>query len=188
MNDNRTGKMIKELRKKAQLTQRDLADRVGVSYKTISKWETGKGLPDISLIDPLSKTLKVCINELILGEYRTNHNMGSNMLKSKFAVCPACGNIIHTMGENNLSCCGIHLPILEAKPENEQHSIHYQLMENEIFISIDHFMTKEHYISFIAYITNDRCELQKLYPEQNAETRFFIEGKEYYMLIATKMV
>lgn len=51
------------------------------------------------------------------------------------------------------------------------------MLENEYFISINHPMTKEHYISFIAYLTNDRCEVVKLYPEQNAEVRFFNRGK-----------
>ena len=73
------------------LTQLELANIIGVSDKTISKWETGKGLPDISLIEPLSKALKVSIIELMSGECITNHNRVSNMLKSKFSVCPICG-------------------------------------------------------------------------------------------------
>ena len=177
MNNYITGKIIKELREKQQLTQMELADIINVSDKTISKWETGKGLPDITLIEPLSKALKVSVIELMKGEYITNQNKSSNMLKSNFSVCPICGNIIHTMGENINSCCGINLPILEAEPENEQHTINCEIIENEYFISINHDMTKEHYISFIAYVTNDRCEIQKLYPEQNAEARFLKRGK-----------
>ena len=92
-------------------------------------------------------------------------------------VCPICGNIIHTMGENINSCCGISLPILEAENENKKHIINCKIIENEYYISIEHDMTKEHYISFIAYITNDRCEIVKLYPEQNAEARFLKRGK-----------
>ena len=99
------------------------------------------------------------------------------MLKSNFSVCPICANIIYSMGENINSCCGINLPILEAEPENEKHIINCEIIENEYFISIKHDMTKEHYISFIAYITNDRCEIVKLYPEQNAEARFLRRGK-----------
>lgn len=177
MNNYITGKIIKELREKEELTQLELADIIGVSDKAISKWETGKGLPDITLIEPLSKALKVSIIELMNGEYIINQNKSSNMLKSKFSVCPICGNIIYTMGENINSCCGINLPILEAESENEKHIINCKIIENEYYISIEHDMTKEHYISFIAYITNDRCEIVKLYPEQNAEARFLKRGK-----------
>lgn len=177
MNNYITGKIIKELREKQNLTQIEFANIIGVSDKTISKWETGKGLPDISLIEPLAKALKVSIIELMNGEYITNKNKSSNMLKSNFSVCPICGNIIYTIGENINSCCGISLPILQSELENENHIINCDVIEDEYFISLKHEMTKKHYISFIAYITNDRCELVKLYPEQNAEVRFLKRGK-----------
>jgi DNA-binding XRE family transcriptional regulator/desulfoferrodoxin (superoxide reductase-like protein) len=174
MNNYITGKIIKELREKQGLTQLELADIINVSDKAVSKWETGKGLPDITLIEPLAKALKVSVIELMNGEYITNKNKSSNMLKSKFSVCPVCGNIIHTMGENINSCCGINLPILEAE---EGDNINCEMVENEIFVSLNHEMSKEHYISFIAYVANDRCEIVKLYPEQNAEARFLRRGK-----------
>ena len=177
MNNYITGKIIKELRERKQLTQVELADIIGVSDKTISKWETGKGLPDISLIEPLAKALEVSIIELMNGEYITNQNKAGNMLKSNFSVCPICGNIIHTMGENINSCCGINLPILEAELENEKHTINCETIENEYYISLEHEMTKDHYISFITYVTNNRCEIVKLYPEQNVEARFLKRGK-----------
>ena len=177
MNNYITGKIIKELREKEHLTQIELANIINVSDKAISKWETGKGLPDISLIEPLSKALKVSVIELMNGEYIINQNKSSNMIKSKFSVCPICSNIIHTMGENVNSCCGIHLPILEAEPENEEHTINCEIDQNEYYIWISHEMSKEHYISFISYVTCSRCEVQKLYPEQNAEARFLRRGK-----------
>ena len=176
MNNYVTGKIIKELRKKEQITQMELANMIGVSDKAISKWETGKGLPDISLIEPLGKALEVSIIELMNGEYITNRNKAGNMLKSNFSVCPICGNIIHTMGENINSCCGINLPILEAELENEKHTINCETIENEYYIWLEHEMTKDYYISFIAYVTNNRCEIVKLYPEQNVEARFLKRG------------
>ena len=177
MNNYITGKIIKELREKEQLTQMDLAEKLGVTDKAISKWETGKGLPDITLIEPLSKALKVSVIELMNGEHIANHNKVGNMLKSNFSVCPICGNVIYTIGENVNTCCGISLPHIEAELENNKHMIDCKMIENEYYISINHNMTKDHYISFIAYTTNDRCEIVKLYPEQNAETRFFYRGK-----------
>lgn len=186
MNNYITGKIIKELREKQQLTQQELANIINVSDKTISKWETGKGLPDITLIEPLSKALKVSVIELMNGEHIMNHNKSSNMSKSRFSVCPICGNIIHSMGENINSCCGINLPILEAELENEKHIINCEIVENEYYTSIEHDMTKEHYISFISYVTNDRCEIVKLYPEQNAEARFLKRGKGIIYIYCNK--
>lgn len=177
MNNYVTGKIIKDLREKQNLTQSKLAEDISVSDKTISKWETGKGLPDISLLEPLSNALGVSVIELMNGEQIINKNKSSNIMNSKFYVCPICGNIIHSMGENLISCCGVTLPTIEAEMEDEKHEINYEIIENEIFVSLKHSMSKEHYISFIAYLTNDRCELVKLYPEQNAETRFFYKGK-----------
>ena len=177
MNSYISGKIIKKLREKENLTQNELAKIINVSDKTISKWETEKGMPDISLIKPLAKALKVSVIELMNGEYIINNNKSSNMLKSSFCVCPICGNIIHTMGENINSCCGINLPMLEAEEENKEHIINCETIENEYYIFLDHDMTKEHFISFIAYVTNDRCEMVKLYPEQNAEARFLKRGK-----------
>ncbi len=177
MNNYITGKIIKELREKQSLTQSELAQKISVSDKTISKWETGKGLPDISLIEPLSKALNVSVIELMNGEYIVNNNKSCNMLKSGFSVCPVCGNVIYSIGKNLNSCCGINLPILEAEDENEKHIINSEIIENEYHIFLEHEMTKQHYISFIAYITYDRCELVKLYPEQNAEALFFYRGE-----------
>ena len=93
------------------------------------------------------------------------------MLRSKFYVCPICGNVIHSTGEGCFSCCGINLPMAEAEEPDEKHMIKAERMENDWYISVDHPMTKEHYISFIAYITSSKTQLVKLYPEQNAETR-----------------
>lgn len=176
MNNYITGKIIQELREKSNLTQAELAHKLNVSDKTISKWETGKGLPDISLIEPLSEALQISVIELMNGEYITNRNKAGNMLKSHFSVCPICGNIIHSMGENINSCCGVTLPILDGEKENQDHSITIDSVENEFYVSMNHEMSKQHYISFIAYVTYDRCEIVKIYPEQDANARFFKRG------------
>ena len=67
MNQYVTGAVIKELREKNNVTQLQLADKLGVSDKTISKWETGKGYPDITLLDPIANALSVSVAELISG-------------------------------------------------------------------------------------------------------------------------
>ena len=175
------GNSLFHARKKRGLSQEDVAEKLGVSRQTISKWETGRGLPDISLIEPLSLALDISVPELLSGQTITNENTSSNILRSKFYVCPICGNIIHTTGEAVISCCGVSLPVLEAEDPDDKHIFEPQYIEDEIFVSINHSMTREHHISFIAYITQDRTDLVKLYPEGNAETRFFNRGSGYIL-------
>lgn len=172
MNNYVTGNLIKELRKKKQMTQVELANKLLVSEKTISKWETGRGLPDISLIEPLSRALDVSILELFNGEQIINQNKSANILKTKFYVCPVCGNIINTTGDVFVSCCGISLIPLE--PTDGPAKI--EIINDEYFVEIDSKMTKDDYISFIAYVTIDEIEIKKLYPEQAARATFFRKG------------
>ena len=179
MNTYVTGTTIKQLREKRNMTQADLAERIGVSSKTISKWETAKGLPDISLLQPLSQALGISVIELMNGEHIINKNISANMLRSKFYVCPICGNAIHTLGNAVVSCCGITLPALEAEDTDEYHTITVQNVEDEHFLTVCHPMTKQHYISFVAFVTSDRFQMVKLYPESNAQTRLQLRGMGY---------
>lgn len=176
MNNYITGTAIRTLREKNKMTQQQLAEKLCVSDKTISKWETGKGLPDISLIEPLANVLKVSIPELLSGEQIINENRSANLLKSNLYVCPICGNIFHSTGEAMISCCGVTLPPLEVEEDDEEHQINCEKIEDEYFISMNHPMTKEHYISFVAYCIGNRFEYVKLYPEGNIEVRFFGRG------------
>ena len=172
-----TGQTIKNLREKKGFTQAELADKLGVTDKAISKWETAKGLPDITLIEPLAKALSVSVMELMTGNAVVNKNISSNILRSKFYVCPLCGNIIRTTGNAVISCCGITLPPLEAEDTDDGHSITIETVEDEKFITVNHDMTKEHFISFVAYLTLDRVQFVKFYPEGNAETRLNFRGR-----------
>lgn len=186
MNTYVTGATIKSLREAKGLTQLQLAETIGVSSKTVSKWETAKGLPDISLVEPLSQALGVSIMELMSGETIINKNISSNILFSKFYVCPICGNVIHTTGEAVISCCGITLPPLEAEEIDDSHTITIENVEDEKFITVNHEMTKNHNISFIAYVTSDKIHFVKLYPEGNAETRIQFRGKGYLYIYCNK--
>ena len=177
MNNYVTGATIKQLRESRNLTQAELAEKIGVSSKTVSKWETAKGLPDISLLQPLAQALGISVIELMNGEQITNRNVSSNMLKTKFYVCPVCGNILHSMGDAVVSCCGITLPALEAEDADDTHSITIEKVEDEHFIVVPHPMTKQHFISFVAFVTADRLQMVKFYPEGNAETRLQLRGR-----------
>lgn len=68
MNQDKIGVFISELRKEQGLTQKELADKIGVSDKTISKWETCRGIPDMTYIESLCTSLGITMNELISGE------------------------------------------------------------------------------------------------------------------------
>lgn len=172
-----TGSTIKSLREKKSITQTQLAHMLGVSDKAVSKWETAKGLPDISLLEPLANALGVSVIELMSGQRVINRNVSSNILRSRFYVCPLCGNTVRSMGDAVISCCGIALPPLEAEEADENHSITIEKVEDEHFITVNHSMTKEHYISFIAYLTTDRVQFVKFYPEGNADTRMQLRGR-----------
>ena len=171
-----TGQTIKNLREKKGLTQAELADQLGVSSKAVSKWETAKGLPDITLIETIANALSVSVMELMTGNAVVNKNISSNILRSKFYVCPLCGNIIRAVGDAVISCCGITLPPLEAEDPDSEHDLTIEKVEDEYFITIHHHMSKEHFISFVAHLTSDRVQFVKFYPEGNAETRLSLRG------------
>lgn len=186
MNTYITGQTIKKLREAKTLTQTQLAEQIGVSCKAVSKWETGKGLPDITLIEPLSKALGVSVMELMSGDTVINKNLSSNIKFSKFYVCPVCGNVIHSTGETVVSCCGIVLPPLEAEDFDEAHAVRIENVEDEKFITVSHDMTKSHFISFMAYVTTDRMQFIKLYPEGNAEARMQFRGRGFLYIYCNK--
>ncbi len=181
-----TGATVRRLREAKGITQTQLAELIGVGCKAVSKWETGKGLPDITLIEPLSNALGVSVMELMSGETIINKNVSSNMLRSVFYVCPMCGNIIRTTGEALISCCGITLPPLEAEDVDESHGVRLEKVEDEYFVTVNHEMTKTHYISFIAFITTDRIQFIKFYPEGNAETRLNLRGRGFIYIYCNK--
>ncbi len=186
MNTYVTGSAIKRLREEKGITQAELAAILGVTDKAVSKWETGKGLPDISLVTPLASALGISLMELMSGDTVTNKNISSNILRSKFYVCPVCGNIIRAVGNAVISCCGITLPSLEAEEIDATHETIIESVEDEHFITVKHDMTKTHFISFIAFLSSDRVQFVKLYPEGNAETRLSLRGGGYLYIYCNK--
>ncbi|MCI7095679.1 MAG: helix-turn-helix domain-containing protein [Clostridiales bacterium] len=176
MNTYVTGNTIRKLRENKHLTQSELGERIGVSDKAVSKWETGKGLPDLTLIQPLAQALDVSVIELMNGEQIINRNRSCNVIRSRLYVCPICGNVIHCTGDAVVSCCGVTLPPLDAEDPDAEHTLLIQRVEDAHFLTISHPMTKTHYISFMAFASSDRFQLVKLYPEGNAEARMQLHG------------
>ena len=172
MNQYVTGAVIRKLREQKNMTQAELAEVLQVSDKAISKWENGHGYPDITLLEPLAAALGISVLELLSGENIQNTNRCANMLRSLWYVCPVCQNVIHSTGQAMVSCCGIALPPMEAEPVDDDHIIRTEVVEDEYYVTMDHPMTKEHYISFLAAVSDNGVQLVKLYPEGNAEARF----------------
>ena len=185
MNPEKIGSLIFQLRKEKNITQKQLGEKLGLSDKTISKWERGLGCPDISLLRDISKIFNVNIEKILLGDLQENDINGGNMKRIKFYVCPNCGNVINSTGDGDFSCCGRKLEALVPKVMDENHSINIEEVENDYYVEINHEMTKDHFISFVAYVTYDRVLLIKLYPEQSPTVRFprlcgkFERGKFY---------
>lgn len=179
MNRYITGSSIRRLREAKKMTQEQLAGKLYVSGKAVSKWETGQGLPDITLLEPLAKALGISLLELFSGDAVRNSNRSCNMVRSRFYVCPVCGNILTSCGEAVVSCCGITLPPLEPEEAEAEHTIRVEPVEDEYYVTLDHPMSKDHHLSFLAAVSDQTLQLVKLYPEGGAEARFKVNRVKY---------
>lgn len=176
------GKLINDLRKQKGMTQKELADILCVTDKAVSKWERGMGCPDASLWSELSEVLGVDIKKMLDGELYPNETDKGNINKIKFYVCESCGNIITSTSKCDLSCCGRKLLQLQIHQTTQDHYLDVELVESNYYIKSEHEMTKEHYIQFIAFVTDASVWINRLYPEQNVETFFpasFYKGTIY---------
>lgn len=176
MNCEKIGKLIYNLRIEKAMTQKQLADLMNISDKTISKWERGLGCPDVSLLPELSQILGVNIEEILLGKIKLNETVGGNIKKLKFYVCPQCKNLMTATGDANISCCGKRIEALVAAKATENHLLTIEPIEDEMYVSSSHEMKKEHYITFVAYVTSDRVFIVKQYPEWNMQFRYHKSG------------
>lgn len=172
MDQETIGTTIRALREARHLTQAELAQLLHVSAKTISKWETGRGCPDITLWEPAAQALNVSLTELMHRQVVHNRNVAANVARASYHVCPVCGNVIVSMGDAVIQCHGLRLMPLQAEAADEQHAVSISEVEDEYFVQITHAMTKRHHIAFIAAVTADGIQLTKLYPEGAAEARF----------------
>ncbi|MBC3796914.1 helix-turn-helix domain-containing protein [Acetobacterium tundrae] len=168
MDCNKVGALLKALRKEKEMTQKQVADQMNISDKTISKWERGLGCPDVSLLGELSELFEVNIEKILLGDLKSNDMETGNLKRMKFYVCPNCGNVISNIGAADISCCGRKLAPLVAKPADKKHAAKVEDADGQYYITFDHEMSKTHFLSFVAYVTSDRSLFIKLYPEQTA--------------------
>ena len=169
MDQIKTGELIRRFRTEQGLTQKELAERINVSDKAISKWETGNGCPDISLLDDLAEIFGIDVKVLLSGELEKNESENGNMKKLKFFVCKECGNIITATSDAAVSCCGNKLTAIEPRKAEENEMLKVENIGGELFISSDHSMTKDHYISFVIYQSDSSFMMFKQYPEWNVQ-------------------
>ena len=148
-----TGAMIRRLRESKGFTQEELAEQLHVSSKAVSKWETGQGFPDVTLLEPIAKALDISIIELFSGQNVINRNRSANLLRSVLYVCPVCGNSILSLGQVVVSCCGITLPPVQLEEADEEHHINIEISDGEYYVTVDHPMQKDHFITSIAAVS-----------------------------------
>ncbi|MDD4075843.1 MAG: helix-turn-helix transcriptional regulator [Eubacteriales bacterium] len=181
MDCEKVGKLIRELRLEKRMTQKEVADALHLSDRTVSKWERGMGCPDVSLLAALSGLLGVNIEGMLTGDLAVNDFVGGNMKNAKYFVCPSCGNITLCTGSADVSCCGRKLTALEAKKASEEEKLAVEQIEDEWYITSEHPMKKDDYISFIAFATGDKVFFLKQYPEWSVQAR--IPKREHGKLI-----
>ena len=179
MDNVKIGNLIYRLRKEKQMTQLQLAEQMNISDKTVSKWERGLGCPEVSLLPELSKIFDVDLEKLLSGELEDNDVIGGNMKKMCFYVCPNCGNMITAVADTNITCCGKKLKLLQPQKATEQENLIVEKIENDFYITTNHSMEREHYISFVALLTGDSIMLRKQYPEWGLQVRIpvFAHGR-----------
>lgn len=165
MDQIKTGELIKRLRCEKGLTQKQLAEMINVSDKAVSKWECGNGCPDISLISALAEVFGTDSDTLLSGEIDKNESEKGNMKKIKFYVCKDCGNIITATSEAAVSCCGSKLTALAPRKAEENEKLNVEDIGGELYVTSEHPMTKENYISFAAYQSDSCIMMFKQYPE-----------------------
>ncbi len=175
------GNIIRKLRIEKEMTQKQLADKMNISDKTISKWERGLGCPDVSLLPELADILGVDIGKLLSGNLTPNDFVGGNMKKVKYYVCPVCHNISLCTGDAEVSCCGRKIDEQEMQKAKNDEKLSVEVIEDDWYVTTDHPMDKEHYISFIAFATGDRVQIIKQYPEWDIQLR--IPKRGHGMLI-----
>ena len=168
----KVGKLILQLRTEKGLTQKQVADQLNISNKTISKWECGLGCPDVSLWEELANVLGADILKLLQGELNPNRPDVGKMDRVQFYVCPTCGNILTSTGAASIACCGRQLQPLIPAASALKHEPRVEEVEDEYYSTMEHEMRREHYLLFAACVNNDRIWLNRLYPEQSPNFRF----------------
>lgn len=169
MDMRKTGELLTRLRKEKGMTQKQAAEMLQVSDRTVSKWERGAGMPDVSLWKGISALYGVNIERMLEGQLDEKEKETGNMKRIQFYRCSHCGNIFWSASEGEIICCGRKLIPLQVQAMDGLHDVSVNVIENEYYISFEHEMKKKHHITFTALVSWDRVTLVRLYPEQAGE-------------------
>lgn len=133
-------------------------------------------------INDLADIFGVSERTILSGDLKQNLVEAGNMKRTKFYICSHCGSIMQGMGNSQIICCGKQIEQLRVKETDDEHIIKISEVEDDYYIEFNHEKTKEHYISFVAYVRFGRVLTIGLYPEQDAAVRFpeMYGGKIYY--------
>lgn len=172
MDCNKIGKLISKLRKDKKITQKQLAEKLNISDRTISKWERGGGIPDVSLLSDIANIFDIAIETLLNGEILSSDFIGGNMKKSKYYVCKTCGNIIVSTGDISALCCDKKMTEETAQKAMDSDKLCVEEVESDWYITSNHSMVKDHYISFVSFATGSKLQIVKQYPEWDLQVRF----------------
>lgn len=169
MNPEKTGSIIKAARIKKRWTQKQLADAISVTDKAVCKWETGHGCPDITLLSQLSKVLEIDIQSILRGEFVKSPDIAGNMNRVKFYRCPTCGNLVTSVKEIEISCCGNKLIAVEARQSDEKKYVPIiSEFDGQFSVKFDHPMTKDDFIANVIAVQYDKILVINLFAEQEA--------------------
>ncbi len=171
MQNTSVGNIIKQVRKEKNMTQRQLADKLKISDKTVSKWERGLGCPEVSLLNDLAEILGLDLASLLAGSVSSEDFVGGNMKNTKFHICPICHNITLCTGKAEISCCGRRVPEEVLQKADEENKLFIETIDGEWHVTSNHEMKKENYISFVATLTGDNLTVYKQYPEWDLSVR-----------------
>lgn len=173
MDCKKIGNLIKNLRIKHNMTQLQLAERLFVSDKTISKWERGLGCPDVSLLIELSSVLGISIEEILTGTSNQNQTKKGLqiMKKANYYICPTCGNLTVCTGLSQVNCCGTVLERCTEKKAEESQKLCVEETDGEWYVTASHPMTKNDYISFVAFASGANLFIFEQYPEWPLQAR-----------------
>lgn len=171
MNPEKIGEKIRAGRLRKGMTQLQLAKTLQISDKAVSKWERGCGCPDLSVLPGLAETLGMDIEVLLTGDMEGNAMGNGNLRRMKFYICPVCGNLIFTVDDAQICCCGQKLAAISPQQPDAEHTLTIQTVDGERFIAAPHEMAKNHYLSFVALLNGDTLIVKKQYPEWGMETR-----------------
>lgn len=172
MNQPTMGRSIRMLRLERGMTQKALAEKLGVSDKTVSKWERDQGWPDLSLLTPIADTLGADAYHLLTGGVRPDRLVGGNLQRGSYFICPECQSLTFSTGKAKISCCGRTMKAMTPQPASEQEQFAVRRIEDDFHLQSDHEMSKAHHLSFVALVSMERLQLVKLHPEWDAQVRF----------------